>query len=48
LPNLCSVRQEREDCRGWGLFLIKNLVDEVKALVSPGHNELQLKIYATS
>jgi serine/threonine-protein kinase RsbW len=48
LPSLNLVRQERADCRGWGLFLIKNLVDEAKTMVCPGHNELQLKIYATS
>ncbi|HXW00129.1 MAG TPA: ATP-binding protein [Anaerolineae bacterium] len=47
LPNLNLARQERVDHRGWGLFLVKNLVDEVKALVTPDHNELQLTMYIT-
>lgn len=44
LPSLNLARQERTDHRGWGLFLVKSLVDEVKAVVTPGHNELQLKL----
>lgn len=47
LPTLNLARQERLDHRGWGLYLIKSLVDEVKALVTPGRNELQLKLYVT-
>ncbi|MBE7554086.1 MAG: ATP-binding protein [Anaerolineales bacterium] len=47
LPNLNLVRQERADHRGWGLYLIKSLVDEVKALVTPGRNELQIKLYVS-
>jgi serine/threonine-protein kinase RsbW len=47
LPSLNLPRQERPDHRGWGLFLIKSLVDEVKALALPGRNELQIKIYVT-
>ena len=47
LPSLNLARQERLDHRGWGLFLVKNLVDEVKALITPGHNELQITIYIT-
>jgi serine/threonine-protein kinase RsbW len=42
LPSLNPARQERTDHRGWGLFLVKSLVDEVKAVVTPGRNELQL------
>lgn len=45
LPNLNLSRQERVDHRGWGLFLIKSLVDEVRALVTPGRNELQMTIH---
>lgn len=48
LPNLNLVRQERADYRGWGLFLIKSLADEVKALVTPGRNELQMVMYLAS
>lgn len=42
LPSLNLARQERTDHRGWGLFLMKSLVDEVKGVVTPGRNELQL------
>jgi serine/threonine-protein kinase RsbW len=42
LPSLNLARQERTDHRGWGLGLIRSLVDEVKAVVRPGRNELQL------
>jgi serine/threonine-protein kinase RsbW len=45
LPNLNLARQERVDHRGWGLFLVKSLVDEVRAVVTPGRNELQMTIY---
>ncbi|MCK6625310.1 MAG: ATP-binding protein [Anaerolineae bacterium] len=48
LSNLNLARQERADHRGWGLFLIKGLVDEVRALVMPGRNELHLTMYLTS
>ena len=48
LPHLNLARQERMDHRGWGLFLVKSLVDEVKVLVSPGRNELHLTMYITS
>lgn len=48
LPNLNLARQERADHRGWGLFLVKSLVDEVKALVTPGRNELQMTMYIPS
>ena len=48
LPNLNLARQERADHRGWGPFLVKSLVDEVKALVTPGRNELQMVMYLAS
>jgi serine/threonine-protein kinase RsbW len=44
LPQLPVVRQERADHRGWGLFLIQNLVDEVKAMTGPGRNELTMRL----
>jgi serine/threonine-protein kinase RsbW len=45
LPTLTRVRQDRADHRGWGLLLIQNLVDEVKAVVMPRRNELELVMY---
>ena len=48
LPRFTCPRQQRADCRGWGFMLMKNLADEVRALVMPGYNELQLVMYRAS
>lgn len=45
LPSLPAFRVERADNRGWGLLLIQNLMDEVKAITTPGRNELQMIMY---
>lgn len=45
IPQIPAVRQEREDHRGWGLFLIKNLVDEVEVTAAPGRNEIRMVAY---
>lgn len=45
LPKLSPVRQERADHRGWGMFLIHRLVDEVSALTMPNRNELHLVMH---
>jgi serine/threonine-protein kinase RsbW len=45
IPQIPLVRQEREDHRGWGLFLIKNLVDEVEVMAMPGRNEIRMVAY---
>jgi serine/threonine-protein kinase RsbW len=45
LPNPYLARQERADHRGWGLFLVRSLVDEVTTQVTPGRNELQMTMY---
>jgi serine/threonine-protein kinase RsbW len=45
LPELTLTRQERADHRGWGMFLIQRLVDEVTAIVTPSQNILQMVIY---
>lgn len=45
IPQIPPVRQEREDHRGWGLFLIKNLVDEVEVTAAPGRNEIRMVAY---
>ena len=31
--------------RGWGMFLIKNLMDEVEVLSQPGRNEIKMVIH---
>jgi len=38
-------RQDRTDNRGWGLFLIQRLMDEVKVITAPNRNELQMVMY---
>jgi serine/threonine-protein kinase RsbW len=48
IPAIPLVRQEREDHRGWGLFLIKNLVDEVEVTAAPGRNEIRMVAYLDS
>jgi serine/threonine-protein kinase RsbW len=45
IPQIPLVRQEREDHRGWGLFLIKNLMDEVEVIAGPGRNEIRMIAY---
>jgi anti-sigma regulatory factor (Ser/Thr protein kinase) len=45
LPKLSPTRQDRVDHRGWGLFLIQRLVDEVNTIVAPNRNELQMVMY---
>lgn len=48
LPKLTLPRQERVDHRGWGLFLIKSLMDEVGAVVTASSNELQMTMHLAS
>ena len=48
IPQIPPVRQEREDHRGWGLFLIKNLMDEVEVMAAPGRNEIRMVAYLES
>ena len=45
IPNIPVERVEREDNRGWGMFLIKNLVDEVEVFAQPGRNEIRMVIH---
>lgn len=45
IPQIPAVRQEREDHRGWGLYLIKNMVDEVEVIAEPGRNEIRMVAY---
>ena len=45
IPEIPVERQERADHRGWGLFLIKNLMDEVEVMAAPGRNEIRMVAY---
>ena len=42
LPQLSATPRPRSDNRGLGMFLIQNLVDEVKVFSQPHQNILQL------
>lgn len=45
IPALPQEHQERPDHRGWGMFLMKSLMDEVEVLAAPGRNEVRLVAY---
>lgn len=48
IPQIPAERAEREDYRGWGLYLIKNLVDEVEVTASPRSNGIRMVAYRKS
>jgi len=45
IPLIPPERIIRKDNRGWGMFLIRNLMDEVEVLVQPGRNEMRMVVY---
>ena len=45
IPPLPLNPVARADNRGWGMFLIKNLVDEVEVVAQPGRNEMRMVIH---
>jgi serine/threonine-protein kinase RsbW len=45
IPDLSRERGERPDNRGWGMFLIKSLMDEVEVIAAPGRNEMRMAIH---
>jgi serine/threonine-protein kinase RsbW len=45
IPALSQEREAREDNRGWGMFLIQNLMDEVEVVAQPGRNEMRMVIH---
>ena len=45
IPSLPQTREGREDNRGWGMFLIQNLMDEVEVVARPGRNEMRMVIH---
>lgn len=40
MPSQPYIRRERLDNRGWGMFLIQSLMDEVTTTILPEQNEL--------
>lgn len=47
LPNIEAKLAGWQKPRGWGLFLIKNLMDEFHIINSPQHHTLELILYLT-
>jgi serine/threonine-protein kinase RsbW len=45
IPDISLEREVRQDNRGWGMFLIKNLMDEVEVVAQPGRNEIRMVIH---
>ncbi len=45
IPDNVMARPDRPDHRGWGMFLIKNLMDEVEVVAAPDHHEVRMVIY---
>lgn len=45
IPSVPTERTERKDHRGWGMFLIERLVDEVETNAAPGQNEIRMVIH---
>jgi serine/threonine-protein kinase RsbW len=45
IPDLPAERDESRSPRGWGLFLIRNFMDEVNIVAKPGRNEVRMVIY---
>jgi serine/threonine-protein kinase RsbW len=45
IPEIPTQREARIDNRGWGMLLIKDLVDEVAVQAVPGRNEVKMVIH---
>ncbi|MFQ5613704.1 MAG: ATP-binding protein [Anaerolineae bacterium] len=45
IPTPPPKRSHRPDNRGWGLYLIEQLVDKVEISTAPGRNEIRMVIY---
>ncbi len=45
IPNIPEVRKEREDHRGWGMWLIKDLMDDVSVSADSDGNEVKMILY---
>ncbi len=42
IPPIPPERELRLDNRGWGMFLIKSLVDNAETVAQPGRNEMKM------
>ena len=45
VPDLEAKLEGMQTPRGWGLFLIKNMVDEMRVSGNPDHHTIELVIY---
>lgn len=44
-PDLEAKLAERQTARGWGLFLIKNMVDDLNVFSDETHHTIELIVY---
>jgi serine/threonine-protein kinase RsbW len=45
IPALPQEYQDRPNHRGWGMVLMKNLMDEVEVMAAPDRNQVRLVAY---
>jgi serine/threonine-protein kinase RsbW len=45
IPHISLEREPKLNNRGWGMFLIQNLMDEVEVVAQPGRNEIKMVIH---
>jgi serine/threonine-protein kinase RsbW len=45
IPLIPQEREPKLNNRGWGMFLIQNLMDEVEVVAQPGRNEIKMVIH---
>ncbi|HEV2121169.1 MAG TPA: hypothetical protein VGW38_00145, partial [Chloroflexota bacterium] len=45
VPDLEAKLEGAQSPRGWGLFLIQNMVDEIRVSGNPDHHTIELIVY---
>ena len=45
IPHIPLEREPKLNNRGWGMFLIQKLMDEVEVVAQPGRNEIKMVIH---
>jgi anti-sigma regulatory factor (Ser/Thr protein kinase) len=48
VPDLETKLESMQTPRGWGLFLIQNMVDEIRVSANPDHHTIELVMYLGS
>jgi hypothetical protein len=45
VPDLETKLESMQTPRGWGLFLIQNMVDEIRVSANPDHHTIELVMH---